>query len=347
MKRLKSIVLTFATFLTMGIATAQDGVVIYSLPSTTVSLTVEAEKESFIAGPYAKYAAKYMGADARMEDAVTYTLKSITMVPYIEADQSTRIAINLGGRNIPAANFLQMCSQGLIVLSDGYTGKSEAWRFPSIAGNDHFAGKDVEGNLTSATTTLYKTVNTGEGFKKVSVSQSQVVEKSLEKKAQETADAIFNLRRKRVEIITGDTDATFSGEALSAAIAEISRLEQEYLSLFYGISEYSTQKMNFDVTPKADNSRQMYVAFRISDTEGLLPATAVSGRPILLELAVDAMPAVDTKGVSSSKGGEVQYRVPATATAKVVDAGVVMLQTRIPVYQLGKTLTFPLNSVIK
>jgi len=326
-----------------------SGVVIYSLPSTSVMLTVVAEKESFVAGPYAQFAQKYMGSEARTENAVTYTLKSIDLAPYLEADPSVRIAINLSGRSTAAANFLKLCSQGLIVASDSYTGKPESWRFPSIANNDVFAGKDVEGNLTSATTTLYKTVNTAEGFQRVAVSQSQVVEKSLEKKAQETANTIFDLRKSRMQIITGDTDATYSGEAMQAAIAEITRLEQEYMSLFYGTSTTSTQTMNFDVVPTASNSKQMYVAFRISETEGLLPANDIAGRPIVLELSFDKAAAVTTAGTSSTRtvtGGMVYYRVPAVATARIMDGSQMLLQTRIPVYQFGQTVSFPLNSVL-
>ncbi len=327
------------------------GVVIYSLPQTSIMLTVVAEKATFVAGPYAQFAQKYMGAPARTSDEVTYTLKSIDMAPYLEADPSTRIALNLSGRGTAAANFLQLCSQGLVIASDSYTGKPESWRFPSIANNDVFAGKDVEGNLTSATTTLYKTVNTAEGFQRVAVSQSQVVEKSLEKKAQETANAIFDLRRNRVQIITGDTDATFEGNALQAAIAEITRLEQEYMSLFYGASTTSIQTMNFDVVPSKSTANQMYVAFRISENEGLLPPNEVAGRPIVLQLTFDKTASITTGGVESGSrpvaAGTVYYRVPAVATARIMDGSQTLLQTRIPVYQFGQTLSFPLNSVLK
>ena len=327
------------------------GVVIYSLPSTSIMFTVVAEKENFVAGPYAQFAQKYMGSAARTEDAVTYTLKSIDMAPYLEADPATRIAINLSGKGTAAANFLQLCSQGLIIASDSYTGKPEAWRFPTIANNDLFAGKDVEGNLTSATTTLYKTVNTAEGFQRVAVSQSQVVEKSLEKKAQETANTIFALRNSRMQIITGDTDATYSGEAMEAAISEINRLEQEYMSLFYGASTTSLQKMNFDVVPSASTSNQMYVAFRISETEGLLPPNEVAGRPIVLQLTFDKTANITTGGVTAAvkpvTAGTVYYRVPAIATARIMDGSQTLLQTRVPVYQFGQTVSFPLNSVLK
>lgn len=327
------------------------GVVIYSLPQTSIMLTVVAEKETFVAGPYAQFAQKYMGSEARTEDEVRYTLKSIDLAPYLEADPSTRIAINLSGKGTASANFLQLCSQGLIVASDSYTGKPEAWRFPTIANNDVFAGKDVEGNLTSATTTLYKTVNTAEGFQRVAVSQSQVVEKSLEKKAQETANTIFDLRKSRMQIITGDTDATYSGEAMQAAIAEITRLEQEYMSLFYGASTTSIQTMNFDVVPTASTSNQMYVAFRISDNEGLLPPNEVAGRPIVIQLTFDKTANITTGGIAAGArpvaAGTVYYRVPAVATARVMDGSQTLLQTRIPVYQFGQMLSFPLNSVLK
>ncbi|MCF0167399.1 MAG: DUF4831 family protein [Bacteroidales bacterium] len=351
---MKKIAFALAAFLCVAMPSAKaqklsaipSGVVIYSLPSTTVSLVVTAEKEDFIAGPYAAYAQKYMGAPARTENSVNYTLKTISMIPYIEADPSEQFTINLG-KTAPAANFLQMCSQGLVVTTDSYTGKPESWRFPSIAGNEYFSGKDIDGNLTNATTTLYKTVKTDNGFEKVSVSQKQVVEKSLERKAEETAAAIFNLRRKRVDIITGDTDATYSGEAMDAAIKEMTRLEQEYMSLFYGVSAVSEQTMTFDVMPKAGDAKQMYVAFRISETAGLLPANNVSGRPILLELTLDEPSKASESATGKGDNSKVFYRVPATVTARILDGQTMLMQTRMPVYQLGQTLSFPISTILK
>lgn len=324
---------------------APKGALIYSLPSTTISLKVEACREEFIAGPYAQYAQKYIGSPAKTTNETTHTLERITLSPFIEADPSVRIAINLAGKLSAPANFLQLCSQGLVVMSDSYVGKDDAWRFPTIAANDQFAGKGVEGNLTNATTTLYKSVKTDAGFQRVSVTQNSIVEKSLEMKAQETAEAIYSLRKKRVQIITGDTDATFSGEALEAAVKEITRLESEYLELFYGVTHKSTQEMTFDVVPSADNAKQMYVAFRVSDSEGLIPANNMGGRPIILELMLDQNPG---GGESlSTKGDAIIYRVPTTATAKIVDGQKILLQSRVPVYQLGQIRSFPINTILK
>lgn len=318
-----------------------EGTMIYALPKTTLTLKVTAEKETFLAGPYAQYARKYLGNDARMEDAVTYSVKAIDMVPYIEADLDNTYTVSLSAKDASSSGFVQMCSQGVIALSDSYTGKEDAWRFPSLASNDRFNGKEGSGNLTTSTTTLYRTEKTAEGFRRVAVQQSEVVEKSLEKKAAEAAQTIFNLRKSRIQIITGDTDATFSGEALKAAIDEITRLEEEYLTLFYGISERSLQTMQFDVTPDAANSRQMYVAFRISETDGLLPSDNLAGRPVVMQITapqVREAPASDASGrKSQSARKQIYYRIPATSTVRILDGEEMLLQSRVPVYQLGST----------
>ena len=340
----KILTLTFALLLLALPARAQlvpknngavNGTVVYSLPVTSITFQVDAIREDFIAGPYASYAKKYMGSDARTANEVSYSLKSIKLVPYLEADPTARYSVRLKGDS----SFLQLCSQGLVVASDSYTGKEEMWRFPSLAGNDYYAGKDVDNNLSTATTTLYKTVKTANGYEKVAVSQSQVVEKSAEKKAAETAATIFKLRSMRMAIVTGDTDATYSGEAMDAAIRELLRMEEEYMSLFYGTTVQSVQTMNFDVVPKAGRKEQVYVAFRLSDTEGLLPESDLSGRPIVLDLELDALAVPPAE----ERGNVIYYRVPRTATARVMDGGNMLLQTRIPIYQLGAIQTFPVK----
>lgn len=337
-----------AQILTPGEAVPQ-GAIIYSLPSTTISLKATARHESFVAGPYAAFAQKYMGLDAKQNSGDFYTLESVEMLPYIEADPAVSVAINLGAAKNASANFLNFCSQGLIVTSDSYTGKPASWRFPSVANNSEFANSGVASNLANKSTTLYKSVKTADGMEKVPVQQTQVVEKSLEKKAEETANMIFKLRQKRIDLITGETDANYTGEAMTAVLNEIGRLEQEYLSLFIGKSITDSQTAVFDVIPTASNSKQMYIAFRLSDNQGLLPANNVSGRPIVLELVSDGeniAPTPFNEALAASKG-RVVYRKPVTVQSKLIDGQTVIMQNRIPVYQLGKILTFPIDVALK
>ncbi|HRT34071.1 MAG TPA: DUF4831 family protein [Bacteroidales bacterium] len=328
--------------LTQG-ETVPLGAIVYSLPSTTIHFNVTADHESFVAGPYAKFAQKYLGIQAREDNMEIYKLKSVEITPYIEADYSANYAVNLGNSKNASANFLEFISQGLIMWSDSYAGKSDKMRFHNITSGQLFNPASVSNNLTSEQTTLYKTVQTAKGLEKVGVQQSQVVEKSIERRAEEAANLIFKLRTKRLEIITGETDATFSGDALRAAIEEINRIEDEYMSLFLGKSIFDIQEMSYDVVPSQDNQKQIYIAFRFSETQGLLPASNIAGRPVVLELSLEDKVAPAPKTDISGGKGSIVYRRPAAMVAKVIDGQNILLQTRVPVYQLGNLLSFPIE----
>lgn len=327
---------------------APAGAIVYSLPSTTIALKVTAEHEAYQAGPYAMYAEKYLGIPVKQNSGDSYRIKSIEIVPYVEADPEVSAAINLQGSKAAPANFLSLCSQGLVVLQDGYTGKGAQWRFPSAVGAQEFL-KATPSNIGVTTTTLYKTVIGDDGVERIPVQQSQSVVKSLENKAEETAENIFMLRKKRLEIITGDTDATFSGEAMAATLAEIQRLEDEYMAMFTGRSVKDEQTMVFDVVPKATNQKHIYIAFRLSETQGLLPANNMQGRPFVLELVADgeAIAPTSVSEAALATKGRVAYRKPVTVVAKIMDGQKVLVQTRVPVYQLGKIMSFPLDVTLK
>ena len=212
-----------------------------------------------------------------------------------------------------------------------------------------FAGKGVSSNLTSQSATLYRSDSKTSAYDKVAVRQDMLVEKTLEQRAAETAEMILKLRKQRLQIVTGDTDATYSGEAMGAAIAEMTRLEEEYMMLFAGYSEYQTQKMRFEVIPDAANESNMYVAFRLSDTVGLVPADNLSGKPVIMEIVPQtfADPTVSAEDEKNKKEVLAYYRIPAVCTVRLMDGANLLLQSRMPIYQLGRESSLPVNVILK
>ncbi|MCR5002867.1 MAG: DUF4831 family protein [Bacteroidales bacterium] len=309
----------------------------YSLPQTCLSFEVTARQTVRYAGPYAKYAEKYLGVTAAQEDQSSFQIVSVRMTPFVEADQSKRFVFS--GSKTP--DFLTLTSQGLISTGEAGFGSESVWRFPARKDGD-FSQKGVSSNFTSEATTLYKNVKNEDVYTKVAIQQDMVVEKSLDAKAREAADMIFDLRKKRVQIVTGDTDATFSGEALAAAVAEISKLEKEYMSLFIGYTETQEQTMKFDIVPSAANQKQIYIAFRLSDNAGLVASDNIEGKPYILELKPQAVS--DAPAVAAGKGQMATYRIPAICELKLSDGVNTLLRDRVPVYQLGKDATFMVNS---
>ena len=348
MKNLFRMIMALAVVAVPFAASAQqaadpEGYVTYSLPMTTITLEVEAVQEAFYAGPYARFAEKYLGIKPRLKDETSVQLSQIRMTPLVEADQSSRYALYVKKGTLSPTVF-SLSSAGLVTFADANFADQTVWRFPVKSEGD-FSDKGVSSNLTSEATTLYKNEKKESAYNRVSVQQNMVVEKTLEQKAAETAATILELRRQRLQIVTGDTDATYSGEAMGAAIDELARLEHEYMTLFVGYSEYQTQQMSFEVVPEKARENQMYIAFRISDKNGLVPSDDMTGRPVVLEIVPQPFEQLKEQA-QSSKVELVHYRIPSICTVKIKNGADLLLQSRVPVYQLGQESSVPASVAV-
>ena len=145
------------------------GSLTYCLPSTTITLEVEAIQERFFAGPYARYAEKYLGVTARQKDESTFQIVQVKMTPYVEADQNKRYSIRVDKGKIDAS-FLKLSAEGLVSFGDAAMGNETVWRFPAETSGD-FSSKGVSSNLTSEATVLYKNDRKEAEYGKVSVQQ--------------------------------------------------------------------------------------------------------------------------------------------------------------------------------
>ena len=102
--------------------------------------------------------------------------------------------------------------------------------------------------------------------------------------AEEAAKEIENLRETRFNIVSGNTDATYSGEALGAAVKYLSEREAELLRLFTGSCETFRQSATYFVMPETGNEAQRYIVFRLSAEDGLLDAYEFKGDPWYLDV---------------------------------------------------------------
>jgi hypothetical protein len=323
--------------------------VVYALPKTSIKIKIEVEKEIFVAGPYAQYAEKYLGIDVNTDNYENYSIRRIEMMPFKEADANTLYTINFGKMKNARANFFDLSSEGLLFLGNyKYEGNLSS-RFAANADRQtKFLDVGTGSNYTMERTVYYGTVKTDTGIVQVPIERWQKTGKNLETKAAEFAELINTLRKKRIEIVTGESD--FTGEGLTAVLAEIRKMEAEYMYLFTGKSTKTTEVHFFDVIPDAAQTQQSYIAFRFSEKQGLIPANNISGRPIILMLEkelsayADAMTDADAK---KNKMELIYYRTPRIAKASLLDGTSVLLQDRFPIYQFGSILSLPADLQMK
>ena len=302
--------------------------VTYSLPRTTVIVEVDAVQETFYAGPYARFASKYLGIDAEQRDASRVALQEIRILSRVEADPAARYSVDIrGGED----RFMALSSQGLVSFQDKVEAGDYTWRFDPQARYD-FSSERVTAPTRTEVRTVWKEVQTDTAIVQVPVEESYEVEKTLEMKAQEAAKMVLRAREERFNITIGNTDATYSGEALGAAIRELERVEKEYLRLFVGRRPL---KESFDIIPQPGT--QKYLAFRVSDADGIV--TEGSALPYYLEFTPES---VVEGGIRDTKN-VVRYRIPAPCLVKLTADGHTLAKARIPVFQLGVESTAPLK----
>lgn len=312
----------------------QAQTVTYSLPQTTLTVEVDAVQESFFAGPYAPFARKYLGIQVRQNDYASASVREVQLVSRVEADPEARFAIDLKGGD---DRFLELTSLGLVSFQSKAEAETAVWRFDPQPSADF-------GTLGATTTTqkevrtAWKEIRTDSSFSRIPVQETFEVEKTPEMKAKEAADLILKARKERFNISTGNTDATFSGEALGAALAELDRIEKEYLTLFTGYTVTREQHGSFDVVPSASARKQQYTAFRLSDRDGLVE----SGAGTVYYIELEPVEVAEVPGARDMKNA-IHYRVPAVCNVKLSAGGRTLCQTRIPIYQLGRESTLPLK----
>ena len=238
------------------------GSVRYALPTTTLKMTVSVSKVQDVRGYFADYAESLLGlTNIIQQNRTYYTLNSVDVEPIATPDESKIYCAYTSNADIAklwqeesrtatdvlAAAPLNTYTIHTATLPDffknyadiSYTQQSEAFVDTKI----------IDGVVTQ-----------------VPASHTKTVSKSFESKAREAADAIMKSRKDQYNLVAGEQETPYSGEAIQTMLAELKAWESNYMSLFTGISIADTITYVFYVTPE---SLSPVTAFYFDATKGL------------------------------------------------------------------------------
>lgn len=158
-------------------------------------------------------------------------------------------------------------------------------------------------------------------------------ERSTEVAAREASEQILSLRRTRLDLITGEFGEGVFGAGLQSALEEISRLEREYLELFYGKRCITTLAERF-ILPVNSEQPSTIIA-RFSAESGIVAKDDLSGDIILVKITPSEM-----SYPQSELKGTVAYRYANNAEVIVALGGDVLARNILPLYEFGETVIF-------
>lgn len=322
---------------------------IYALPRTNLRVDVDVVRTTYIKGPYSDFAKKYLAIDKVINEENTYwRIDDIQINSYDDADPNHVYMVKTGENQVSFQNFFELTKQGLILDMTQPKYQPRELKYLEDVENRTVDFKDltVYGNIGFVKDTLYRLVFKDSAFVKVPMLKSQAQAKSLDEKAEEAADFIFEIRNQRLLFIGGENSPLPEGNAVQKALNELNRLEEEYLSLFIGKTYKDTVRFSFEVIPSGNPVEDRTTLFRFSEEFGVFNESIVEGTPVIIEFqpGQDGITsAIQDKNPASASQNKMYYRIADKTAVNVSMANQTLLQERRLIYQYGKIVSLPLS----
>lgn len=331
--------------------THADGGLVYGLPRTVFTVSVEIERTIEIPGPYARYAGDLLGLDNVIRSENEYwSVNGVKIKAHDELDPSEFYIIK--SDNIFISNVLELKKEGLILDLNpsvfNNTGTRVSVRESEMGQFDSFdLGSDEYYQLQQDT--AYRRVNVDSMFIRIPYIVERTRKLTVAQMAERAARRLMEIREGKHMILTGEANVFPQSDA---AINEINRIEKEYTELFTGKTWTVTNIYSYQIIPEKEMVGEQVVLFRFSELNGPVAGTMTDEMPV----AVEFIPERKTKdltllsgqqsAISIQKYDKLFYRVPDVVNIKINMGSETLFNSRRLIYQFGELIQLPANYII-
>lgn len=291
---------------------------IYTLPSTTIDVTLLTELTVETPGEFYLYAEKYLGVTPITAKSSSYKLLDAVISSHGEPVDSLRYLVQFKSGSTP---YILIDDNNFpLAINTTTTFQQPA---PVLPG-----AKDMEPSILELPVATQ------------AMTPEMLQSSSLSKRAQLAAERIMELRAMRTDILSGQADNMPSdGVAMQLVLDNIQSQEMALTAMFTGTRQTATQVTSISVVPPADpQPGDKNVLCRISELEGIVDADDLSGSPIYIQFDITSrgvLP-VNEKGETKRfpKGG-LAYRIPGKATVSIYDGSRRVAESAFDIAQYG------------
>lgn len=238
---------------------ANDYGVIYSLPKTSFEITLLVKKSTYQRGDFYPYAQSYLGVDNPVtENKILFTLEDVSVKNKGIADKSNSFMVQFQPKTFEPYVYLREDGVILTVNADPAPEVSEETVLP-------------QGSKPAENPRRF-------------LSQETLMAGSVAKQAELVARQIFDLRRSRTDILTGEAESMPpDGNAYKVVMDQIELQERALTELFVGSVQTEYFVRTYTVVPDTGDIDKMVVA-RFSEKLGPVDADNLAGEPLYFSL---------------------------------------------------------------
>jgi len=336
----------------------QQPIMLYALPQTVLHIKIDVQRTVVKHGPFAEFAKKYMSIEtATTTDSEKWSLSNVSVSSVAEVDSNQFYIVKSSDSHF--ANLLSLTPKGLIAGVNlayyEYFENIDPFWFDNETEYDttQFTDLSVQRNFDKPENRpMYNRVKKDSTFVRVPLQEKQIVQKDLEKKAEEAANFIYKIRKRRAKLVDGEYEKFYENQALKTALDEIARLEEEYLSLFIGKTYTENYSYLIEFTPNDVNKKIANVLCRFSTEYGILESENVNGIPILLSISQSRTTSNANKFIDkhkqalamqkkSKRNSGFYYRIPDEANITLSYNKKILTNSKLPIAQYGTIALLP------
>lgn len=277
---------------------ANDYGVVYSLPKTSFEITLLVKKSIYLRGDFYAYAQRYLGMDNPVtENKTLFTLEEVSVKNMGIPDKNNSFMVQFESKSFEP--FVHLREDGLIVTinADPDPETSEKATLP-------------EGTTPAANPRRF-------------LSQETLMAGSVAKQAELVARQIFDLRRSRTDILSGEAESMPpDGNAYKVVMDEIDMQEKALTELFTGSLQTAYFFHTYTVVPDEGDVDKKVIA-RFSEKLGPVDVYDLAGEPIFFSLKNQTpavtlqLPERDLKRLETKLSEGVVYNIPGKATLTI------------------------------
>lgn len=242
----------------MNAVKANNYGVAYSLPKTSLVITLKVKKVTYKRGDFYPYAQRYLGIEPITENRTTYSLEDVSIVNKGIPDKSNSFLIEFRSNTVEP--FVYLTKDGLIC---------------SVNGNPELEKTKEPESLTRSEPSIDP---------RRFLTEETLMAGSTAKQAELVSKQILELRRTRNDILMGEAEnMPPDGAAYKLVMDQINVQEKALTEMFSGTMETETFFTDLTIFPDNGNINRQVIA-RFSEKLGPLDADNLAGSPVYISL---------------------------------------------------------------
>ena len=293
---------------------------VYSLPLTALRITVTAQKETRIAGPYNQYSKRYIGtSNVISENSVNWTITDIKVAPFGVKDDANQYLMQL---KAGATTFIGVASDGMI-LSINATPDVE---IPVGTGLQQFGSRLLESDGSVEDYLNY-------------VNQDYLSAQNSMRQAEMLANNRMDVIEAYNELISGTSDNMPETQGqLEVMTEKLAEQRDAMTRAFTGSITREEFTSEYVYIPDSEGEA---VLFRMSDFNGLVDHDDYSGSPVYINVEITNEGSLPLDPITSEpkafpKDGVV-YAVPGSAKVSIYTSNKALYSNEFEFSQFGTT----------